>query len=406
MIKDKNTGALYDTRVENSISILTQQDEKLTKITAALENPWKDWWDDEKKFNGKLLEAAENGNYKQVVDLIKGKKHSDLVSNINTKGSDGYAPLHYAVSEAHIDMVKLFIKMGANCDAITNDLKTPLHLACTRGYSDIIEMLLQAKVNVNAQDKDGFTPIHYLAENGFVEGIAICLKCNPDFTIKNVYGETPIELASSVEVRQLLIPLKEYVKSDIKKTTETYTRSVINNLIIHNNRADTVKALIFRVRYLSDSDAIKYIPKQTKKEIIEKPRPKQKSRRIRIVEAAIQLSNIKGKNIKKPISKQKDSLDSQEGIGLDHFDIIQILGKGSFGEVYLVKYKPLDKPYAMKVLNKKRFISQNLLKYAKAERNVLCYTKSPFIVGLDFAFQSADKLFLILEYCPGYIFKI
>ena len=35
------------------------------------------------------------------------------------------------------------------------------------------------------------------------------------------------------------------------------------------------------------------------------------------------------------------------------------------------------------------------------ERNVLSYTRHPFIVGLNFAFQTRDKLFLILDYCPG-----
>lgn len=35
------------------------------------------------------------------------------------------------------------------------------------------------------------------------------------------------------------------------------------------------------------------------------------------------------------------------------------------------------------------------------ERNVLSYIKHPFIVGLNFAFQTPEKLCLILDYCPG-----
>ena len=46
-------------------------------------------------------------------------------------------------------------------------------------------------------------------------------------------------------------------------------------------------------------------------------------------------------------------------------------------------------------------MGQNLVKYAITERNVLSYTKHPFIVGLNYAFQTRDKLFLILDYCPG-----
>jgi serine/threonine protein kinase len=46
-------------------------------------------------------------------------------------------------------------------------------------------------------------------------------------------------------------------------------------------------------------------------------------------------------------------------------------------------------------------MNQNLVKYAMTERNVLSITNHPFIVKLNCAFQTADKLFLILDYCPG-----
>lgn len=55
--------------------------------------------------------------------------------------------------------------------------------------------------------------------------------------------------------------------------------------------------------------------------------------------------------------------------------------------------------FAMKILQKQRIMGQNLVKYAITERNVLSYTKHPFIVGLNYAFQTRDKLFLILDYC-------
>jgi serine/threonine protein kinase len=55
----------------------------------------------------------------------------------------------------------------------------------------------------------------------------------------------------------------------------------------------------------------------------------------------------------------------------------------------------------MKVLNKDKIMAQNLVKYAMTERNVLSITNHPFIVKLNYAFQSLDRLFLILEYCAG-----
>lgn len=54
----------------------------------------------------------------------------------------------------------------------------------------------------------------------------------------------------------------------------------------------------------------------------------------------------------------------------------------------------------MKVLHKSKIMKQNLTRYALTERNVLSITRHPFIVRLRYAFQTLDKLFLILDYCP------
>jgi serine/threonine protein kinase len=79
------------------------------------------------------------------------------------------------------------------------------------------------------------------------------------------------------------------------------------------------------------------------------------------------------------------SLD-EEKIGPNNFLPIKILGSGSFGEVYLVKERKTGKLFAMKVLSKERIMGQNLVRYAKTERDVLSYTRHPFIVNLNFAF--------------------
>jgi len=77
------------------------------------------------------------------------------------------------------------------------------------------------------------------------------------------------------------------------------------------------------------------------------------------------------------------------------------LGKGSFGEVYLVRKKGTKMFYAMKILDKDQIESKNLMKYVTAERNVLNIINHPFMVKLNCAFQTIDKLFLVMEYCSG-----
>ena len=80
--------------------------------------------------------------------------------------------------------------------------------------------------------------------------------------------------------------------------------------------------------------------------------------------------------------------DQNKKISMADFQIVDKLGSGSFGAVYLItpKKQPSVK-YALKILEKEKVIKQNLARYALTERNVLSTAGThPLVVGLDFAF--------------------
>ncbi|XP_032836052.1 serine/threonine-protein kinase Sgk2-like isoform X2 [Petromyzon marinus] len=84
------------------------------------------------------------------------------------------------------------------------------------------------------------------------------------------------------------------------------------------------------------------------------------------------------------------------------FDFLKVIGKGSFGKVLLAKHKTDGKFYAVKVLQKSAILKRREQKHIMAERNVLLKNvKHPFLVGLHFSFQTADKLYFILDYVNG-----
>jgi len=88
-------------------------------------------------------------------------------------------------------------------------------------------------------------------------------------------------------------------------------------------------------------------------------------------------------------------------VGLPDFELLKVIGKGSFGKVTLVKYKKTEKLYAMKVLSKPNIVKRKQVEHTRTERRVLGYVQHPFIVSLKFAFQTSDKLYFVLDYCPG-----
>ena len=96
----------------------------------------------------------------------------------------------------------------------------------------------------------------------------------------------------------------------------------------------------------------------------------------------------------------RSSLESSN-TSLEDFKILKILGKGSFGKVYLVKNINTDKIYAMKVLDKQFVIKKNQINHTKTERIALEKLKHPFIVRLSYAFQDMRNLYFITEFLQG-----
>merc|ERR1719262_952997 len=59
------------------------------------------------------------------------------------------------------------------------------------------------------------------------------------------------------------------------------------------------------------------------------------------------------------------------------------------------------KTFAMKMLRKENVVKRNQVEHTQAERNVLQSATHPFIVNLEFAFQTPKKLYFVLEFCSG-----
>jgi len=79
-----------------------------------------------------------------------------------------------------------------------------------------------------------------------------------------------------------------------------------------------------------------------------------------------------------------------------------VIGKGSFGKVLLATHKKENKVYAVKVLQKRSITRRNEQKHIMAERNVLLKNfDNPFLVSLHYSFQTADKLYFVLDYVNG-----
>ncbi|KAI5795438.1 kinase-like domain-containing protein [Peziza echinospora] len=90
--------------------------------------------------------------------------------------------------------------------------------------------------------------------------------------------------------------------------------------------------------------------------------------------------------------------------GPQDFQVLRLIGKGTFGQVYQVRKKDTNRIYAMKVLSKKVIVQKKEVAHTVGERNILvrtATTDSPFIVSLKFSFQTPTDLYLVTDYMSG-----
>ncbi|XP_056654718.1 mucin-16-like isoform X3 [Monodelphis domestica] len=104
----------------------------------------------------------------------------------------------------------------------------------------------------------------------------------------------------------------------------------------------------------------------------------------------------------KPVIDGMDGIKISQGLGLQDFDLIRVIGRGSYAKVLLVRLKKNDQIYAMKVVKKKFVHDHENTNWVQTEKHVFEQASSnPFLVGLHSCFQTRSHLFLVIEYVNG-----
>jgi len=84
-----------------------------------------------------------------------------------------------------------------------------------------------------------------------------------------------------------------------------------------------------------------------------------------------------------------------------NYEVLEVIGKGGYGEVKKVKHKELDVIRALKVIKKSRYKSQAELKMIKNEISIMKVVDHPNIVKLYEFFEDDENFYIIQEFCSG-----
>eukprot|EP00128_Syssomonas_multiformis_P008097 Colp12_sorted_trinity150504_noHs@10681 len=91
---------------------------------------------------------------------------------------------------------------------------------------------------------------------------------------------------------------------------------------------------------------------------------------------------------------------------LKDFTLLETLGTGTFGRVFLCKHNEGQQFFAMKVLKKVEVVRLKQVEHIQSEKSILSSINHPFIVNLFCTFQDDRNLYMLLEYvCGGELFS-
>jgi protein-serine/threonine kinase len=92
--------------------------------------------------------------------------------------------------------------------------------------------------------------------------------------------------------------------------------------------------------------------------------------------------------------------DSKRRLKIEDFEPLNIIGRGAFGEVRLVRMtdRHAREIYAMKSMLKEAMITKNQVSHIRAERDILTESENPWIVTLFYSFQvSVHRGVIVVE---------
>lgn len=315
-----------------------------------------------------LYSAAAKGDVHAIENLL----NETITTELNQLDSQGFAPLHLALRKGSLPVLQLLLRRGAD-----------VGLPCGPSLGSCC----------------GDRPLHIAARKGWVAGVHALLAARADPALQNARGKMAAEVARG-EARQLLqvtgglgdaaagppVRSGSYLPP-LGRSADENTGAPLTATVSVEPALDSDLQRLLRTQSTASQGH-----KQRRSEVGQFRAPGLSSYVVQ--HGAGALSRVFLHQLQ-PVS------EGVAPIGLDSFQILDTLGEGTFGIVWLVALvSNPGKRYALKVLHSKQYRMQYMLARARHERHILKAAKHPCIVRLEYAFHTPQReLALVMELC-------
>ncbi|CAG9319493.1 unnamed protein product [Blepharisma stoltei] len=371
-----------------------------------------------------FFEACKEGDINKVTNLLANSP--ELIAEYS---ADGLTGLHYAACSGNIQLFTLLCQFGADINQISKDGKwSPLHMSCIQGHLGITDYLLRQKnIQIDLETPINATPLHCACLRGSYEIVELLLQSKANYSIENQFGKTPIEMAANKEIRELISKYmgtafelpgifegklwmskfigKKRVWAVLKPEEgefllykDNWDR---NELLESYNLDDFQEIKRCKPKFLSHDFSFRMTLKNGTKENFYLKTEESANEWVKSMFAALLYRQNKSRALKTKHFISLEEFPVTSEVNYFSFEIEETIGKSEFSTVYLVKKKDTGVLYALKSILKDALSKQNYTKYAVSEANILKSISFPYIIKLEYSFQSERSLFLVMEYCSN-----
>lgn len=418
--------------------------------------PHKDWL-------GLIVEKIKIGSLTGMLQIIgeyEREKAGSLIEDdedlLSTCTSDGSTPLHYACVLGHSNIVQLLVARQVNPNRENLNHYTPLMLACKEKHIECVRSLLKhPRIQVNKMTEEQNSALHKACKSGIAIIVQMLIEHRASMVLEDQNMMIPLQYATSNEIFDLIprymgeIELQkargeyrkvvaESMEGDLYLTGDLMIHdkllyvaldTEIGNFMCFNDKNDWEKggrplvhlkiATIWDVKYsvglpFGNKDAECFTLKTREGNFKFYSNDKDSIEEwIDAITKGIEYCQVNKIGLSHSVSVigfnneinedvlMKNHLDQDRLINFKCFTVLEEIGSGSFGKVYKVIKNDTKQVFALKQLNKEFLIKQKQLKYAIGECKILAYLNHPFIIKLNYAFQTPKNLYMVLDYCPN-----
>ena len=140
-----------------------------------------------------LFIALQDGSLKTAEVLIAWPK-----TNVEWRSAKDESPLMIAALKGHKELVRKLIARDAD---VNKPGWAPLHYAATGGHLEIMQLLLDEHAFIDAESPNKTTPLMMAAQYGTPQAVKLLLEAGADATMRNELGLSAVDFAQRANRR-------------------------------------------------------------------------------------------------------------------------------------------------------------------------------------------------------------